>query len=154
MKIAEDSPQVSFPPPLMALICIMLGYGIHRLFPLSITNEPLWFTGTFFVLAGLASILSCAFLFKTAHTRLEPWETTSAIVKQGPYHITRNPIYLAFIFISIGIALYLNTWWIIFFQPVLIIVLTKYVIEREENYLEKKFGEDYLRYKREVRRWL
>lgn len=154
MKFVEDSPQVRFPPPLIALICVLIGYGIHRALPLPITEKPLWFTGTFFVLAGIASILSCAVLFKLAHTRIEPWETTSAIVKKGPYHFTRNPIYLAFILISIGLALYLNTWWIIFLQPFLIALLTKYVIEREEKYLEKKFGEDYLRYKREVRRWL
>jgi protein-S-isoprenylcysteine O-methyltransferase Ste14 len=53
-----------------------------------------------------------------------------------------------------GIAALANALWAIVFLPVALLVIQRGVIEREERYLERKFGEEYLNYKARVRRWI
>jgi protein-S-isoprenylcysteine O-methyltransferase Ste14 len=92
--------------------------------------------------------------FKRSDTSPKPHKPTTAIVASGPYAVTRNPIYLAFTMIQVGIALWAGSGWMLaFLVPVL--VLTHYgVIVREERYLERKFGDEYLNYRGRVRRWM
>jgi protein-S-isoprenylcysteine O-methyltransferase Ste14 len=56
--------------------------------------------------------------------------------------------------IYVGISLFFNTWWPIFLMPLVLLVMQRGVIEREEAYLTRKFGDQYLAYKARVRRWL
>jgi protein-S-isoprenylcysteine O-methyltransferase Ste14 len=75
-------------------------------------------------------------------------------VNNGPYRFSRNPIYLAFSVFHLGIACWLNSIWPLATLVAAIAVMAAVVIPREERYLERKFGADYLDYKRSVRRWL
>ncbi|MBA2391346.1 MAG: isoprenylcysteine carboxylmethyltransferase family protein, partial [Ktedonobacteraceae bacterium] len=77
-----------------------------------------------------------------------------ALLVQGPYRFTRNPIYLSMTALYTGIALLANTLWPILFLPGVFFVMTRGVIEREEAYLERKFGSQYVAYKEKVRRWI
>lgn len=76
------------------------------------------------------------------------------IVAAGPFAHSRNPIYLAFALIYLGIALVANTFWPIIFLPIVLTILHYGVILREERYLEARFGEEYQRYRARIRRWL
>jgi protein-S-isoprenylcysteine O-methyltransferase Ste14 len=79
---------------------------------------------------------------------------TTAIVRRGPYRFSRNPIYLAFSIFQLGIASWVNSIWLIGTLIAAVAVMASIVIPREERYLERRVGADYLDYKRSVRRWL
>ena len=106
------------------------------------------------ILLGVGLICYCALQFKRAQTCIEPWRPTSCIITRGPYRYSRNPIYLGFVITGVGIALAFNTWWILLSVLAFVLIANKAVIEREEAYLERKFGESYSNYQRETRRWL
>ena len=77
-----------------------------------------------------------------------------AIIQSGPFRISRNPVYLADTLCYVGVAILLNTAWPLLFLPVVLLVMHRGVILREERYLEQKFGDEYNSYKMRVRRWL
>jgi protein-S-isoprenylcysteine O-methyltransferase Ste14 len=91
---------------------------------------------------------------RRAQTSLNPSEPVKALVIEGPFKVTRNPIYVGFTLIYIGIALLVNTLWPLLLLPVVQNVMRQGVIEREERYLERKFGQEYLAYKERVPRWI
>ena len=80
--------------------------------------------------------------------------STTAIVRTGPYRFSRNPIYLAFSLLQLGIAVWLNSWWLVATLAAAIALVHYVVIPREEQYLEARFGADYRDYKAAVRRWM
>jgi protein-S-isoprenylcysteine O-methyltransferase Ste14 len=81
-------------------------------------------------------------------------EPTDAIVANGPYRLSRNPIYLSMVILLLGIGLWANSGWFIVLAVLAIAFLTWGVIVREERYLGRKFGDSYYTYKKQVRRWL
>ena len=83
-----------------------------------------------------------------------PDRPTTTIVTEGFFRYTRNPLYLSLMLIYSGISIYANSLWLVFLLPVLLIALERAVVVREEEYLEGKFGDAYLRYKKTVRRWI
>ena len=81
-------------------------------------------------------------------------KATRAIVSTGPYAYTRNPMYLSLILVYAGIVLIFNTLWPVILLPLPLLVIQYGVIHREERYLERKFGDEYARYRTKTRRWL
>jgi protein-S-isoprenylcysteine O-methyltransferase Ste14 len=75
------------------------------------------------------------------------------LTTEGPFRYTRNPSYLALAIIYVGIAVLRNSLWAILLLPLVVLVMQREVIGREERYLERAFGEEYLDYKEKVRRW-
>lgn len=92
--------------------------------------------------------------FWAVGTSVVPVRPTTAIVVQGPYRFTRNPMYLGLLLLYLGVAGWFGFAGPLVLAPVLVWVISAYVIAREERYLERKFGGEYLRYKTQVRRWL
>jgi protein-S-isoprenylcysteine O-methyltransferase Ste14 len=76
------------------------------------------------------------------------------IVRTGPYRFSRNPIYLAFSLFQLGIAIWINSLWLLATLVGAVALIHSIVIRREEQYLEQRFGAEYLDYKASVRRWL
>ena len=76
------------------------------------------------------------------------------LTTEGPFRYTRNPGYLCLAMIYAGIAVLRNSLCAIVLLPLMVLVIQREVIEREERYLERTFGEEYLDYKRRVRRWV
>jgi len=151
----KDSARVPVPPPLLLLVSLLIGVGIEIFVPLPWVSGGLrWGLGAGLVAAGVAVVLICARGFKSQKTAIEPWKTTSKIVMSGPYQWSRNPIYLSFLVIGLGVSALVNSLWVARMLVPLVLVLTKAVIEREERYLATKFGESYRAYQRRVRRWL
>jgi protein-S-isoprenylcysteine O-methyltransferase Ste14 len=91
---------------------------------------------------------------RQADTPTNPYKPVEHIATEGPFRYTRNPGYLALAMIYTGIASFANALWAILLLPGALLVIQRGVIEREERYLERKFGEEYLRYKARVRRWI
>jgi protein-S-isoprenylcysteine O-methyltransferase Ste14 len=104
--------------------------------------------------AGLGLLLWFNTSFSRKGTAVEPWKPTTAIVTTGPYRFTRNPAYLGMALTYVGIALLSSAVWVLVPLPFVLAVIDRGVIAREERYLERKFGEEYLGYKRTVRRWV
>jgi len=76
------------------------------------------------------------------------------LTTRGPFRYTRNPSYLALAAIYAGIAVPRNSLWTMLLLPLVVMVIQREVIGREERYLERTFGEEYLDYKGQVRRWI
>jgi protein-S-isoprenylcysteine O-methyltransferase Ste14 len=88
-----------------------------------------------------------------AKTPVLPFRDASALVTTGPFRLTRNPIYLAFTLLVLGVALGTASWWPVITLPLVLVAMT-WVIRGEERSLERLFGEEYRRYRHRVRRWL
>jgi protein-S-isoprenylcysteine O-methyltransferase Ste14 len=157
MNDAEDKrgPGLKFPPPLLVIAIIALGYLADWIKPLPITSgDLLWLSGVALIVLSATLALIALFHFLEAKTHVEPWHPTTTIIDKGVFRYSRNPIYLTFCLATVGGGLALNSWWIVMGVPALGYLLQKLVIEREEAYLENKFGQVYLDYKQRVRRWL
>ena len=92
--------------------------------------------------------------FRRARTSPIPVKPTTAIVETGPYRFTRNPMYVGLTLLYLGLTLWVGSLWPLLLLPVALFALQRFVIAREERYLEAKFGDQYLRYKARVRRWI
>ncbi len=79
---------------------------------------------------------------------------TTALVRTGPYRLSRNPIYLAFSLFQLGVAIWVNSLWLVATLVAAVALMHCVVIRREEQYLERRFGAQYVDYKTSVRRWL
>lgn len=154
MADERGNAEVVAPPPLIYLAPLLLGLLFNRRFPVpflpggfrGVLGGPLlgggvWLMGWFFV------------TMRRANTPIDLREPASSLVTtDGPFRYTRNPAYLALAVIYVGMASVANALWAILLLPATLYVLRRGVIEREERYLEHKFGEEYLRYKARVRR--
>ena len=154
----DDRSGVRIFPPLIYLGGLFLGFLIHWRLPLPIVPAvlvgPLRLLGAFCLVAGLALTIWAVATFRRVGTTHHPAGPTTALAVGGPYRFTRNPMYLGLVFITAGVALLANALWPLILLPVVIVILRRAVIDREERYLTAKFGEEYLQYKARVRRWL
>jgi protein-S-isoprenylcysteine O-methyltransferase Ste14 len=154
---SSDTSGVRFPPPLIYAGGLAAGYGAHRLLPIRLWPDPTAIEGRLgwgLLVAGVLLAVSAAYLFRRAGTTPNPMKPTSALVIRGPYRFTRNPMYVGLTTLYLGGTLLLNDPWPLAFLPVVIALLQRYVIAREEAYLERKFGDEYRAYKARVRRWI
>jgi len=142
-------------PPLVYLISLVSGTVIHLIVPmpfLPVTlSVPL---GVALVAVAIALFAYSVGKFRAAGTPVPAREPTTAIVRTGPYRFSRNPIYLAFSVFQLGIAAWVNSVWLVATLVAAVALINFVVIPKEEQYLERKFGEEYLDYKASVRRWL
>lgn len=142
-------------PPFVALIFIVLAYVLGRFVPLPVAAPPpLRYMGLFLMLLGFLLGMAAFLEFRRARTTLDPHGSTSQLVSSGIYRFTRNPIYLGFLFMIIGLPLNSGLYWGIVMAPFYILIMNRLVIEREEVYLKKKFNEAFVSYSARVRRWL
>ena len=145
-------------PPLLFLGSLLLGLGADRLLP-SVFAVPggdpiIWIVGGCLILIGVALMAGGIRNFLRAATPVPTNEPTRALVTTGVHRWTRNPIYLGMFLIYGGIGIALHSTWILVLALPLAILIRYGVVAREEVYLERRFGDAYLDYKRRVRRWL
>jgi protein-S-isoprenylcysteine O-methyltransferase Ste14 len=152
---ARDTAGVVAPPPLVYLAGLAVGFALEALLPGgSLPGALRWVGGGVLVVAGATLLLSFNALFNRHDTAVQPWKPTTAIVTTGPYRVTRNPAYLGMALVYAGIALLADAPWVLAPLPLVLVVIDRGVIVREERYLERRFGEEYVGYKRRVRRWI
>lgn len=151
----QDKAGIVAPPPLIYLGALVFGLLLNRRFPIAFLPRKIA-RGLGWPLLGGGVLLIGWFEWAMRHagTPANPYKPVSHIVTEGPFHYTRNPAYLSMTMIYTGIAGLANALWTILLLPVALLVIQHGVIEREERYLERKFGEEYLRYKAQVRRWI
>lgn len=153
----NDHPNINknIHPPIIALLfiiaAILLGLFIKFPFELSgvVRNIGFGLTIVGFLLGAGAFIE-----FRKARTTLDPHGSVKSLVVSGVYGFSRNPIYLGFLLMVIGLPLGSGFYWGIVMAPFFVVTMNRQVIEREESYLENKFNGQYTGYKSRVRRWL
>jgi protein-S-isoprenylcysteine O-methyltransferase Ste14 len=143
------------PPPLVFIAGLAAGVIINIFLLLWIWRSPWNFVvGGVFVIPAVWLSVEASRAFRRHNTPTEPWKPTSQLVEDGPYRFTRNPIYLSFAIAYVGLAFIFNSVPAIVLLVPLIIGFDRTQVQREERYLEGKFGEEYRRYKEKVRRWI
>ena len=153
--VSQDHPGVVIPPPLIFGACVLLGlWSDSAWFEGQLAPMGFMLVGGSFALMGLGVILASIPKFFRAGTSIEPWRPASSILSDGIYGYSRNPIYLGMAFGSLGVAIAAASWPAAAATVIAVLVIRYYVIAREELYLERRFGEEYLTYKANVRRWL
>ena len=155
MQTDTDHVEIRFPPPLMFLGFLVGALLLNWLFPFP---EP-WTTalriaGGVAVIAGLALGGLAVSHMRRAHTSPDPERSAAALVTDGPYRFTRNPIYLGFALIYLGFTLVAGTLWGLVLSPILLWIATRAIIHAEEAYLARRFPDSYQAYKARARRWL
>ena len=134
---------------------VLAAFFLNKLFPLPFAfPQALVWLGYAIALIGLGLTISAASGFMRARTTLDPHGSVSNIVTSGPYRFSRNPIYLGFLCLLIGFPFIFRNYWGLVLSPVLIVLMNTLVIQHEEAYLEKKFGEVYTDYKSRVRQFV
>ena len=150
-----DKAGVIAPPPLIYVGSLLLGLLLNRRFPIALLPSRIARSLAWPLLSGGVLLLGWfEWALRHAGTPANPYKPVSQLVTEGPFRYTRNPAYLGMAMIYTGIASLANALWAVVFLPVALIVVQRGVIEREERYLERKFGGEYLHYKARVRRWI
>lgn len=151
----KDHADVKIPPPILTFIFIVVAYVAKWTIPIPFVVPSILRTlGFGLIVIGFLLGIAAISEFSKARTTVDPHGSVSSIVTSGIYRVTRNPIYLGFLLMLIGIPLNSGTYWGLILAPVYIYFMNTLVVEREEAYLERKFGETYSNYKSRVRRWL
>jgi protein-S-isoprenylcysteine O-methyltransferase Ste14 len=141
-------------PPIAFLMAILLGIGLNRAWPLPFRPSVLWWLGPLFTGCAVLLFLLSYWEFRAAGTSVRGSKRTSTIVRTGPYRFSRNPIYVSFILLVLGLSVWLNNLWLLVTLVPAVGFIALVVIPREERFLEHNFHEQYASYKATVRRWL
>ena len=151
----EDSPGVVAPPLLIYGVPLAVGVYFNRRSPFELMPHNLArIIGVTLGIVAIVLSLAAATQFWRARTPMMPYKSTTAIIESGPFAISRNPLYLGMTLGYVATSLFFNTAWPLLLLPLVLLVMYRGVIAREERYLEQKFGERYVEYMGRVRRWI
>lgn len=142
-------------PPTYLLISILAMVALHFLFPVATLIPLPWsLLGLIPLALGLALNFSADKAFQRTKTTVKPFEESTVLITDGVFRLSRNPMYLGFAFVLVGVALILGSlmpWLII---PLFVSLMDVVFIRVEERMLAARFGQVWLEYKTRVRRWL
>jgi protein-S-isoprenylcysteine O-methyltransferase Ste14 len=153
----KDRPSINkfVHPPVVTLIFVgiahLLGWYIRVPFGVPSILQTIGFWST---VGGFLLAVGALIEFKKAGTTLDPHGSATSLVTGGVYRFSRNPIYLGFLLMVVGLPLNSGFYSGIVLAPFFALTMNRLVIEKEEAYLEKKFGEEYTGYRSGVRRWV
>jgi|RhiMetdeSRZDD1v2_1073273.scaffolds.fasta_scaffold1340909_2 protein-S-isoprenylcysteine O-methyltransferase Ste14 len=154
----QDHADVVVKPPILFAGAVLLGCLLSWIAPLGpglgSANTRALAAGGALALIGFALGALSVREFRRAGTSLIPGEPSTVLLESGPYRYTRNPIYIGFVIFYFGLAIMLTSAWMLVLLIPVLIVLQRGVVEREEAYLQVKFGEAYRKYQARVPRWL
>jgi protein-S-isoprenylcysteine O-methyltransferase Ste14 len=156
MSETDDRPHVVIPPPIPWVFVVVVGLVAGRFSPLPFVPTIIphaWVGSVVFALAVALAVWAMV-IMRTAGTEFDVHKPTTAIVENGPYRATRNPIYLGMFLGQVGIAIGFDNLWVLAMLVPFYFLIRHGVVAREEAYLERKFGPVYRGYKSGVRRWL
>lgn len=150
----EATAQVVAFPPLVVAGPLVVGLALERLVPLVQLPAGLRWPGWALAAAGIALVGWSVATLRRHRTAVNPFRPTRELVTGGPFAWSRNPIYLGFGCVYVGLGLAARSGWVLGFFPLVAAVLAIGVVQREERYLRELFGAAYETYCGRVRRWL
>jgi protein-S-isoprenylcysteine O-methyltransferase Ste14 len=155
---SESKPEVAnlgwVRPPLVYLGSIVAGLVLNLIWPLAFAVPAARPIGGTMVLTSVLLFLFSIRELRAARTPVRGNQPTTTIVRRGPYRFSRNPVYLSFFLLQLGIAVWIGSVWMLATLVLAAGLISCAVIPKEEQYLERKFGSHYLSYRTSVRRWL
>jgi protein-S-isoprenylcysteine O-methyltransferase Ste14 len=141
-------------PPLVYSSSIIAGALLTWLWPLPIALPAAVPIGGAMVFASILLFLFSVRALRAAGAPAPGNQPTTTIVRTGPYRFSRNPIYLSFFVLQLGIALWISSIWMTATLIPAAMVVSRVVVPREERYLESKFGQQYSSYRDSAPMWL
>jgi protein-S-isoprenylcysteine O-methyltransferase Ste14 len=158
MNSSKDSPGVFIPPPLIYAAFFLLSFLLQGYFTIkgAFFFHSYWANifGSVLYFVGVSFIFPAAFEFVKSKNTVITAKAATSLQTTGIYSISRNPMYLGLLFIYLGLTLQFGNWWTLILLPLLVVIITNRVIIPEEKYLARAFGEQYVVYKKKVRRWI
>jgi protein-S-isoprenylcysteine O-methyltransferase Ste14 len=152
-----DSPGIYFPPPLIYAVIFLAAVFIQKKIPI----DDHFFKSRMNTAIGILFILLAVYFgtrsmnqFIQTKNTIVPNKPAASLQTTGVYHSTRNPMYLALVMLYLGLSCLIGNWWNIILLPLLLLIIQEYIIKKEEKYLVRKFGQEYIDYRHRVRRWL
>ncbi len=152
-------PGVKIPPPLLFLMPLLTGFIVQRFVPIHLVSgigpaNILDVVGGIEIFIGVALATWAVATFKRLQTPIIPIRPARTLAAEGPYRLTRNPMYVSFALVYLGITFVTNAFWPLLFLPEAIVMTYLLAIKLEEAYLSREFGDAYAEYCRRVRRWI
>ncbi|MBA2249150.1 MAG: isoprenylcysteine carboxylmethyltransferase family protein [Chitinophagaceae bacterium] len=157
MANKKDSPGVYIPPPLFYVLVFLAAVFIQKYIPIdtSVFHLPVTkIAGILLLVTSLAFLITSFRKFFQSKNTLILIKPATSLQTSGIFNISRNPMYVGLVFIFLGLTCLIGNWWNIILFPILLLIMQQYVIKKEEQYLERAFGQKYIDYKKNVRRWL
>jgi len=147
--------KVKILPPTFFMIFLLFSIVLHFIFPVKKIIYPSYnYLGIILIMLGVVLNIWSDALFKRDNTTVKPYENPAKLQIQGPFRISRHPMYLGMAMALLGLAIFLGSL-ITFIVPIAFIIVADFIfISFEEKNLEQIFGKKYLDYKQKVRRWL
>ena len=142
-------------PPVYFLFTVLLIAVLHWFLPIAkLIDAPLSYIGLLITGSGFIIVVVPARAFQTHATTIRPFEESDVLVTDGFYRITRNPMYLGMVIILVGVAIFLGTLASFLPIPFFVMLIQRRFIQKEEAMLAESFGDQYIEYKKSVRRWI
>ena len=141
-------------PPLLAGVLVLVTLALHFMLPEERTVGWEQFIGLLFVAVGAGLSSFAAAIFQARETTRKPWGEPTAFVVLPPYTWTRNPMYLGLVTALFGLAIFFGSIVMLLAPAVFFAVIDRMVIPREEETMERLFGQEYRDYTYRVRRWI
>ena len=142
-------------PPVYLFLALALMWLLQRYYPVhQYIDTPVAYAGVIPVLLGIAMAAISAGMFLKADTGLEPFDEATTLVTGGFYRMTRNPMYLGMFLMLFGMAFLMGSVGALLPLVMFVLVIRYNFVLGEERFLETVFGQQYLDYKSEVRRWI
>lgn len=152
---ASTGPGIRVPPPVFYLAGLAIGFAVDYLWPLSLRAGVVRYVlGSALVVVSAAIMAPVVHRFRRAGTPLDVRKAASTLITGGPHRFSRNPAYGALTLLYLGLGVLFDNGWILILGVPVFLAMDRWVVRKEERYLEARFGDDYLRYKATVRRWL
>ena len=152
---AQTPPSPRFYPPVLLLMAVVLMVVLHYVLPVA-----RWLAWPWRALGALPIAMALlvgfwgAVQFRRHDTTIIPFEQSTALIAEGPYRYSRNPLYLSMTLILVGLWILLGSLSPAVVVPLFVWWISSRFIANEERHLEAQFGRTYLEYKTKVRRWL
>ena len=151
----KDSSGALAPPPIVYFGCLMVGLGLDYLWQLPFLPQTIQYAFGFTILALSGLLIGWVLReFSKSKTSFDLRKPTTEIISTGPFGYSRNPAYVSLTILIFGIAIAVDSLWIFVMAIPAVLIVHYFVILREEAYLDRKFGDEYQRYKAAVRRWI
>jgi protein-S-isoprenylcysteine O-methyltransferase Ste14 len=142
-------------PPVLLILCIVIMTGFHWLMPVKdLIPYPFNLVGLVFLFAGSAISVWTGKVFKKRKTEIHTFKEPRKLVTDGPFRHSRNPIYLGFVLLLTGVCILFGTVSPIIVVVAFIIITDRWYIKYEEKKMEAVFGDQYLKYRGRVRKWI
>ncbi len=154
-EIDQDKPGIIAFPPLIFLVFLLTGLALDYLWRVAVLPDRVQYAAGVAVIALSGVIVAFTLRqVRKARTNFSPFKPTTALITGGPFRFSRNPAYLSLSLLYTGIGVTADNLWMLGLLVPTLMVMHYGVISREEQYLQSKFVEEYLRYKTSVRLWL